>query len=325
MNCLKMNNPSRTPIGRIKTNPPDAQQPSIEQNGQIARKASPNRIKIVLPGPVHFGSGFRPSAMQVREEAQAYFFAVLRQVCPELLYSLRSDLLPLYVDAAERHSKSGTTRAPAVLGSFLELERLEPVVAEAVRNWCDKHRLIGEMDPEPEWHGPDWALPARMNSLWPAVRVHETLLAWSRDLGSHWRDAEPPQWAQTTAFRGRSGTPRTLRIPVPDLDDFDNEAQFIRHASKIAQHYLQDELARQKRREDPDRSSSQVLKTRPDHFVWLALKHVKGLSARAIADWHRAQQSEGIEVNAVRMGVKAAAGLIALQLRIGPLGGPWKK
>ena len=70
MNCLKMNSPSRTPIGRIKTNPPDAQQPSIEQNGQIARKASPNRIKIVLPAPVHFGSGFRPSAMQVREEAQ---------------------------------------------------------------------------------------------------------------------------------------------------------------------------------------------------------------------------------------------------------------
>ena len=212
-----------------------------------------------------------------------------------------------------------------MLGSFLELERLEPVLAEAVRTWCDRHRLIGETDPEPEWHGPDWTFTARMNSLWPAVRVHETLLAWSRDVGSCWRDAEPPQWAQTTVFRGRSGTPRTLTIPVPDPDDFGNEAQFICHASKIAQHYLRDELARQKRREDRGRSSSQVLKTRPDHFVWLALKHVKGLSASAIADWHRAKQSEGVEVNAVRMGVKAAAGLIALQLGIGPLGRPWKK
>jgi hypothetical protein len=325
MKPLKMNNPSRTPIGQIKMNPQDAQQHSIEQNGQIVRKASPNRMETMPPAPVRFGSGFRPSAVQVREEAQAYFFTVLRQVCPELLYSLRTDLLPLYVNAVERHSESGTTRTPAVLGSFLELERLEPVVAEAVRNWCDKHRLIGKVDPEPEWHGVDWALTAQMDSLWPALQVHETLLAWSRDPGSCWRDAEPPQWAQTTTFRGRCGTTRTLRIPAPDLDDFDSEAKFMHHASKIAQRYLRNDLARQKRREDSGSSTSQTLKTRPDHFVWLALKQVEGLSARAIADWHKAKRSEGIEVNAVRMGVRAAARLIALQLRIGPLGRPRKR
>jgi hypothetical protein len=259
---------------------------------------------------IRFGSGLSTSA-EVREQAQHYFFAVIRETCPELLCKLRDDLLPLYAELA-----------PVAPGSFWEMEYQQPALAQAVVSWCGRFHLVGVVEAEPEWHGADWATVARMNSLWPAVRIHETLRAWSGDRGSFWRDAEPPNWPQMTRFRGRTGSPRMLNIPLPDLEDFDSEAQYKRHVSEILRQYMRKDLAQQKGNASSE--ASMTLKIRPDHFAWLALRQMNHLTSRAIAEWYRKKCGERIQVTAVQMGMKAAADLLTLQLRVGPWGRPKK-
>jgi hypothetical protein len=104
---------------------------------------------------VRFGSGLYASSAQVREEAQGYFFKVLREVCPEALYSLRGDLFPLYLELAGRHPGTRGAGVPPQLQSFLELERQEPALAKRVVSWCAKFHLVGQVEVEPEWHGPE--------------------------------------------------------------------------------------------------------------------------------------------------------------------------
>jgi len=106
---------------------------------------------------IRFASGVYPSATQVRDSARSYFFEELRRVCPEVLHSLRDDLLPLYRELAERHSSAQRARVPAILTSFFALESEEPALAATVRNWCSKFHLTAELDPEPESYGPDCA------------------------------------------------------------------------------------------------------------------------------------------------------------------------
>jgi hypothetical protein len=156
------------------------------------------------PGFTRFGYGLYPPAQQVREKARAYFLDVVRATCPEVMYGLKNELLPVY----QRWAASQGPGTKSLPGSFLELQQQEPDVADAVMTWCRKSYLIGCLDPEPEWHGPDWQRVAHIGSLWPAIKAHETMLAWLRPVGSRWLEADPPQWRKPLRYRYISSSGR---------------------------------------------------------------------------------------------------------------------
>jgi hypothetical protein len=81
------------------------------------------------------------------------------------------------------------------------------------------------------------------------------------------------------------------------------------------------ELAQQRRRAGTNARG--IRNIRRDHFAWLALRQVNQWTAKAIAGWHRKMRNEEVELNTVRIGLKAAADLIGLS-RVGPLGRPRK-
>src|ERR1700694_5096733 len=82
-----------------------------------------------------FGFGIHIDRTEAREAARGYFFSVMRQVCPELLFALKRDLFPLYKECVERRPS---------LRSFWELGQQEPAIAGAVLNWCKQFHLIGQ-------------------------------------------------------------------------------------------------------------------------------------------------------------------------------------
>jgi hypothetical protein len=273
---------------------------------------------------VRFGSRLYASYAQVREAAQGYFFKVLREVCPEVLYSLRGDLFPLYRELAGRHPGTRGAGVPPELQSFLELERQEPALAKRVLNWCAKFHLVGQVEVEPEWHGPDWFAIARANGLWPALRIHETLVVWSRPLGSRWLNADPPQWPQISHWRGRSGARRMLVVPIAEPEEFNSAAAFLEHMMRACERQLRGILASQKDRAKQGGLIRASIKTRPDQFTWLALRQVKGWSSRAIAEWHAQVSGEAVEVDSVRKDIVNAAESIGLRPRPLPVGRPRK-
>jgi hypothetical protein len=229
------------------------------------------------PGFTRFGYGLYPPAQQVREKARAYFLDVVRATCPEVMYGLKNELLPVY----QRWAASQGPGTKSLPGSFLELQQQEPDVADAVMTWCRKSYLIGCLDPEPEWHGPDWQRVAHIGSLWPAIKIHETMLAWLRPVGSRWLETDPPQWPQTfplliqIEFR-----PRTLLVPLPDLDDYRGETQYIRHATAVFERMLRarlthERLAAKCGEEEQGIHVGWAVKTQMAHFECLAVHQVR--------------------------------------------------
>jgi hypothetical protein len=284
----------------------------LEQYGPAERKPMTQELQNPK-GANRFGFGLNPLAPQVREEAQAYFFEALRRVCPELLYSLRDEFLRIYEERVATQ-KSGRRY---VLASYSELQRQEPEIAAAVLSWCARYHLVGSVEPEPDRHGPDWHHVAHLRSLWPAVRIHETLLAWSRPEYSHWSRTDPPEWPQTIRVVGHAGVPRRLAVPLPDWEECRTRAEYVKRTTMAFKSLLRLHLA-QAERDAEARAMGQrapLLKTQTAHYEWLALMQVKGLSARAIADWHEQHHGGRVEVKAIRMGVKTTADAIGLLLR----------
>jgi hypothetical protein len=277
-------------------------------------------------GVTRFGYGLYPPAQQVRAEARAYFLEVLRKVCPEVTYSLRNELLPMY----ERWAASQSHGTPSLPSGFLDLQQQQPDIADAVMGWCEKSYLIGRVDPEPAWHGQDWQRVAHISSLWPAIQIHETMLAWSRPVGSRWLESDPPQWPQTIRFLGHIdiGGPRTIIVPLPNLEDYRGETQYVRHATAVFERLLREALTKErlaaKQREKAQGACiGRAIKTQMAHFDWVALRQARGWGIPAIAKWHEAR-SEPIEIDAIRKGMKSLAGWIGLRLRAGRPGRPRK-
>jgi hypothetical protein len=64
------------------------------------------------------------------------------------------------------------------------------------------------------------------------MMVSETLWLWSQpNLGSDWLNAEPPGWPHKSTWFGRVGKPRTLAVPIPELEDFNTNAEYVRQAT----------------------------------------------------------------------------------------------
>src|SRR5260221_6894387 len=137
-------------------------------------------LRAMLSRGVSFGFGICPDRAEVRETAREYFFSVIRQVCPELLYALKRDLFPLYNKDVERHPSPR---------SFWELGQQEPTIADAVLRSCKQFHLISPnhqgLWPESAWGDADGG-----ETFWAAVRIHEALEASSqRKLGATWLNA----------------------------------------------------------------------------------------------------------------------------------------
>jgi hypothetical protein len=274
-------------------------------------------------GNSRFGLGLFPISAQVREDARDYFFYALREVWPELLYALKRELFPVYMKWAERSSDCRRVGSPTLPRGFLELERAAPEMAAAALKWCEKFHLLGEIEAEPERYGPDWARVALADSLWPVMRVYETLSVWSQpNLGSRLLNSDPPGWPRKSNWLGRVGGPRKLTVPIPELEEFDNKDEYVRQATKVfvrrlREHLKQLDLQPGSRRRRP-------IKIRTDHFTWLALRQANGWSDKAIAEWQRRRRDEHVEIDAIRMGVRNAAKSIGLRLRSRARGRPRK-
>jgi hypothetical protein len=170
---------------------------------------------------------------------------VVREVWPELLSTLRRELLPVYAKWAETFSDGVSAPAPR---SFLELERDAPEMAAEVLNWCLKSNLVGEVDGEPEWHGSDWERVAIADSLWPAMFIYETLWVWSQPtLGSRWLNSDPPDWPHKSRWLGRVGGPRKLAVLIPEPEGFKTKAEYLRQATKGFLRQLRQDLKRKSR------------------------------------------------------------------------------
>jgi hypothetical protein len=262
---------------------------------------------------LNFGLGSCLDEAHVREEARIYFFSVLREVCPELLFELKRELFPVYVKWAKEQSagrrEGGLATTPR---SFLELESSAPEMASAILNWCSKSQLVGEIDTEPEYHGPDWEGVARADSLWPAMFVCEALWVWSRpSQGSHLLNSNPPEWPHKSTWCGRVGGPRKVVVPIPELEGFRTKAEYLRQATKWFERVLREDSKQQELLYGPRHQRS--FKLCGDHFIWLVLRQVTGQSDRAIVEWECRNGGKHVTIDAIRIGSMNAAKVIGLR------------
>jgi hypothetical protein len=294
------------------------------QEDRPERRFMTNKTKNAK-GVVRFAWGLYPRLEEVRDEARTYFLEVLTSVCPEVLHSLIDELLPMY----QRLAAAPTSGQCSLTGSFVELQDQEPHVAEAVMGWCETHYLIGCVDPEPEWHGPDWYHEAHLSSLWPAIRVHETLRFWSRSIGYDPLLPDLPKWPQAIRLVGRIGGPRKLLLLLPEPDECRTKAEYAQRITTIVECFLRDEVALAKCRADQYDNEKRgpvahSIKIRAEHFEWLALSQVRGWGVPAIAEWHYRIHMEQVAPDTIRKGVRSVADLIGLRLRRGRPGRPRK-
>jgi hypothetical protein len=269
---------------------------------------------------VRFSEGVYPSASQARDEARDNFFKILREVCPHLLRALKGELFPIYKTWIAQLGKARRGSVTTPPRSFLEVEKKHPTMAEALRAWCIRFHLVGQPEAEPEWHGSDWVATAEADCLWPAVRVYETLWIWSQPrLGASLLNADPPRWPHKSKWIGRVGGPRKLTIPLPDLEESGGVGEYKRRARKIFESCLQEDFAKHlKTIRRPH------VKVGPDHFAWLALRQIDGLSLKAISEWHHRNRQEHVQTDTIRKGVRDTAGQLGLRLRAGTRGRPRK-
>jgi len=83
-------------------------------------------------------------------------------------------------------------------------------------------------------------------------------------------------------------------------------------------------MAQQRPNADPALRVRRSFKIRREHFAWLALRQVRGLRAKAIAEWHLMEKGERVETGTVRTGLRDTADYIGLRLRLSPTGRPKK-
>jgi len=263
-------------------------------------------LRTMLSRGVSFGFGICPDRAKVRETAREYFFSVIRQVCPELLYALKRDLFPLYNKDVERHP------APR---SFWELGQQEPTIADAVLRSCKQFHLISP-NHQDLWPESAWDYADRVDTFWPAVRIHEALGAWSRpSLGSTWLNAHPPQWSQMSHWRAASYARRTLVMRFPEPEEFSTEAAYMKSALAACKRQLGQILVGHRREAGEAGRMQPSLKNQPFHFAWLALRQLRGWNASAIAQWHHQTLQERVEPGTIRKGIGSAAESIRLIVR----------
>ena len=267
----------------------------------------PELLKPMLSrSAVCFGFGIYLDRAEAREAAREYFFSVIRQVCPELLYALKRDLFPLYKERVER---------PPSVRSFWELGQQEPAIAGAVLNCCKQFHLISQNHQDP-WSGSAWDYADRMDTFWPAIRIHEALWAWSRQsVGWVWLNADPPQWPQMSHFRTTSGAQRRLVVPIREPEEFSSEEAYLKHALAACKCQLQGILARHRSEAEAAGRIESSLKTQPVHFAWLALRQLRGWGSPAIVQWHHHTLDEKVERDTIRKGIGNTAELTGLIVR----------
>jgi hypothetical protein len=267
----------------------------------------PDLLKPMPSGSaVCFGLGIYLDKAEAREAAREYFFSVIRKVCPELLYALKRDLFPLYEECVQRRPS---------LRSFWELGQQEPAIAGAVLKWCKQFHLIGQ-NHQDLWPGSAWDYADRVDTFWPAIRIHDALWGWSRpSVGSVWLNADPPQWPQMSHFRTVSGAQRKLVVPIREPEEFSSEGAYLKHALAAAKRQLRGILARHRSEAEAAGRIESSVKTQPVHFAWLALRQLHGWGSPAIAHWLNHTLGEKVEPDTIRKGIGNAAELTGLIVR----------
>ena len=263
-------------------------------------------LRAMLLRGVSFGFGICPARAEVRETAREYFFSVIRQVCPELLHALKRDLFPLYEEGVERHPSPR---------SFWELGQQEPTIADAVLKSCKQFHLISP-NHQDSWPESAWEYADRVDTFWPALRIHEALGAWARpSLGSKWLNADPPQWPQMSHWQAASYARRTLVMQFPEPEEFSTETAYMKFTLAACKRQLEQILAAHRTEAIEAGRMQPSLKNQPVHFAWLALRQLRGWNASAIEQWHHQTLQESVETDTIRKGIGCAAELIGLIVR----------
>jgi hypothetical protein len=254
---------------------------------------------------------------RVAADAQLAFFAVVRTLCPEPLFSLREDVFPAYRGWADG------VKAPkhsAIYRTYALIAVAAPDLASLLQNWARQSNLEGVVRDEPEGE------VAYLGSLWPVQFAIETLWAWwSWPGGKDMRNASPPEWVKISG-RDPSGCRRLMpTVPImfmiTDWDErTESEVEFVKRTLAAAKDAVDHHL-RIRRAEIPGLGLRlRRNKREPAHLKWLVEFQIGGRTWAEIAQRH--QQNTGITLSedAIRSGIESAADEIGLKLRAGRRG-----